>query len=98
MGVLASATLGHAARTGGSAGWAAYVASIAVLAAFVVCAPSLGAWVLRGCRLGGDDSEEDGNGGGGPGPGPSPPDSDPPWWPEFERDFAAYAEGLLARV
>ena len=30
-----------------------------------------------------------GDGGGGPAPGPEGPE--PPWWPEFEREFRAYA-------
>jgi hypothetical protein len=30
-------------------------------------------------------------GGGGPGP-PNPWNPDPPWWPEFEREFRAYAD------
>ena len=33
-----------------------------------------------------DDGGDDGHGGGGPG------DPEPPWWPEFERDFRAHAE------
>jgi hypothetical protein len=100
MGVLASTMLGHGTQAAESAGWAAYLGSVAVLLAFVLGAPTLGAWVLRPWRLGGDDSEDGGNedGGGGPGRGPTPPDADPPWWPEFERDFAAYVDAQLARV
>jgi hypothetical protein len=32
-----------------------------------------------------------GGGGGGPG-GRGPHHPEPPWWPEFERDFRAYVE------
>jgi hypothetical protein len=34
-----------------------------------------------------------GDGGGGTG-GPAP--DEPPWWPDFERDFRAYAERLTS--
>ena len=33
-----------------------------------------------------DDGGDDEDGGG-----PGPDDPGPPWWPEFERDFRAYA-------
>jgi hypothetical protein len=38
-------------------------------------------------------------GAGGPDPPQDPPDGDPepPWWPEFERQFAAWAERRAAR-
>jgi hypothetical protein len=42
---------------------------------------------------GGEDADS-GPGGGGPGRrgpgGPREPQGDPAWWPEFERQFAAY--------
>jgi hypothetical protein len=43
-----------------------------------------------------DDTEDGGDGGSkvplAPQTPPSPSgDADPPWWPQFERDFAAYA-------
>lgn len=71
--------------------WVAYLApSLAALIA--------GIWImLRIARQGGesgDDPGEDGGGGGGGGRRPKPPDPqpdfDPKWWPEFERQFAAY--------
>jgi hypothetical protein len=34
---------------------------------------------------------DDGPDGGGGGPGPLPEDPEPPWWPEFEREFRAHA-------
>jgi hypothetical protein len=37
---------------------------------------------------------DDGDGGiGAPGPPDDPP---PPWWPEFEREFRAYADRLTS--
>jgi hypothetical protein len=30
---------------------------------------------------------------GGSGPPEMPPDPDPPWWPDFERDFRDYTRG-----
>jgi hypothetical protein len=52
----------------------------------------------------GDDDEDHGDDGGGGGPpgrsGPPPPsdDGDPDWWPEFEREFAAYVgDGRIGR-
>jgi hypothetical protein len=35
---------------------------------------------------------DDGDGG----IGTSPPDEPPPWWPDFEREFRAYAERLTS--
>ena len=49
----------------------------------------LGAWLYR--QDGPDDSGGHG-GSGGPPPEPPPPDG-PTWWPEFEREFAAYVAG-----
>lgn len=47
--------------------------------------------IIRSQRSGGDDTDDDG---GGPRKDPfSPPpmpNQDPEWWPEFERQFAAY--------
>jgi hypothetical protein len=45
-----------------------------------------------------EDDQGDSGGGGGPGgppppsPGPSRPGSGADWWPEFERQFAAYVD------
>jgi hypothetical protein len=36
---------------------------------------------------------DDGDGGVSP---PPRPDEPPPWWPEFERDFRAYADRLTS--
>lgn len=52
---------------------------------------------------GGRPSEDDGGGGGsvrGRPPKPRNPVSptDPPWWPQFERDFAAYVTRRGSRL
>jgi hypothetical protein len=48
----------------------------------------------RGGMRGGDDLDGGGDGPGGRDPGPPQPgggaSKDPDWWPEFERQFAAY--------
>lgn len=46
-----------------------------------------------------DDHGEGGPGGRGPQPppDPGPRDPDPPWWPEFERDFARHVAGHRTR-
>ena len=54
--------------------------------------------VARVWNLDDDSEDEDGEGwgrwrGSGPHPGPPPPPGeDPPWWPEFERDFRAHVK------
>ena len=88
-------TMEHGINAAGSTGWIGYVASVLVLLGFIFGAPCLWAWAIRGWQPG-DDSDDGGNGGGGwprrPTPPTRPTDSDPPWWPEFERDFAAYVD------
>ena len=36
-----------------------------------------------------DDGDDDGFG------GPDPDEPEPPWWPQFEREFRAYTDGHL---
>ena len=60
---------------------------VVVLVLFV----TLMAWWTR---RGGSDDPGDGGGGGGGGNPPDPGPSGPPWWPEFEREFAEH----VARV
>jgi hypothetical protein len=77
------------------------IAWVFVLA--VVCAgllTAVAAAVRRSGRPGaGPRPEDDGGGGGGsvrrgPEPPHGPSDAgEPPWWPQFERDLAAYAAG-----
>ena len=86
-------------RNGGAdlAGYVTAALSIALLitAALSVC------WSLRRDRGGSDNDDDDGrDGGGGSGrrdrtPPNRPPDTEPEWWPEFERQFAAYAARRL---
>jgi len=49
-----------------------------------------------------DEDADSGPGGGGGGwrrpDGPRSPQGDPAWWPEFERQFAAYVAGRRRRV
>jgi hypothetical protein len=55
----------------------------------------------RGGRGADDDDANPGPGGGGSGPspnGPSGPTSEPEWWGEFERQFAAYVQSPSERA
>jgi hypothetical protein len=53
---------------------------------------------VRGARRRADDEDDDAGWGGGGGSRPTGPDSPPhpddglAWWPEFEREFAAWVE------
>jgi len=53
--------------------------------------PALSIWFLRRNDEPGDSNDDGGS--GGPPPGPPGPDG-PVWWPEFERDFAAYVAAI----
>jgi hypothetical protein len=91
----------HAAHTGASTGWIGAVIALVALLGFIFGAPFFWLWASRRWHPGGDDSEDDGGGGGqrrDPTPPPRPPDADPLWWPEFERDFAAYVQRELTLV
>src|SRR5947209_14774419 len=70
----------------GAATWVVGAAVVALLVAGVIL------WMLA--RPGGSDGTDPGRGGGGGGTGGGPPDpsprAGPAWWPEFEREFAAY--------
>jgi hypothetical protein len=75
----------------------AIMVSLAVL--LVPCAIVLIAAIYTpGPGSGGGDDPDSGWGGGGgggrpgPGGGPPQPETGPAWWPEFERQFAAYGE------
>jgi hypothetical protein len=72
-----------------------------VLAAFLPLTGLLltGFWLGIKSSWGGGGPKDDGENGedGGPGRGPwrprsptGPPEPDPYWWPDFEREFAAY--------
>jgi hypothetical protein len=81
-----------------------YLAEIRVLVWVIVgvCAITLLVIGLLG-TLGGHDSDDNGPGPGGGGPDlPRPPDDnpragEPPWWPEFERQFADYLKHQPSR-
>lgn len=77
-----------------SDGWVAGVVAGCLLAAVVVSA-----WWYRHHP---PDDSDGGGGSGGPPPEPPPPEpppSDgPSWWPEFEREFAAYVAGEAENV
>ncbi len=63
----------------------AIVAVAVLVVAFVVAVLS-----LRGDSGSGGDERGGGGGGIGPPRPGKPPPATPGWWPEFERDFAAY--------
>src|SRR5690348_10320078 len=84
------------AHPAGSAAWPGSVSILLLLAIAAICVLFLWPEVRRSDG-GTDDSDEGGSGGddwgGGPTPPCPPPDTDPAWWPEFEREFAAYVNG-----
>jgi hypothetical protein len=83
---------GHAPR---SAPWTADVISGLVVLVFA-CGPLYLWWILGRRQPGQGDSNDGDDGGGGGGrrrdrtPPKGSPNTDPEWWPEFERDFAAH--------
>jgi len=89
--------IGPAAGLAGHGGWVTYLPVLSLLALVASCV-WLAVWSVRRLGGGADDSDEGETGGGGWGRGPRPisppPDADPEWWPEFERQFAAYVGDL----
>jgi hypothetical protein len=79
----------HGAHAGSPPVWA----TVIVVGCFLAQA-ALSAWLLHR-RDGPDDP---GGNGGGPGPPPEPPPDGPAWWPDFEREFAAYVEAVGPQV
>lgn len=66
----------------------------AVVGGCILALAALSAWFLHKKRHGPDDSGGDGGSGGSGGPPPEPyPPDEPTWWPEFERELAAYVAG-----
>jgi hypothetical protein len=61
---------------------------------FGLCAGLSLAVALLGARLVRPDRPPE----GGPGPPPADEPELPPWWPEFERDFRAYASRPRTRA
>jgi hypothetical protein len=92
---------GLASHLSGGGGWLGYVPVMSLFVLIVICV-ALACWSVRGSDGGADDSDEGGRDGGGWGGGPTPtcppPDADPDWWPEFERQFAAYVRDVRARA
>jgi hypothetical protein len=100
---VVSAALVHAAGAAGSSSWIACVAPVVLLVGFIFGAPQFGAWLIPRWQRSDDDPDDgDGDGGGGHGADPTPPThppaSDPEWWPEFEREFAAHVGSQLTTV
>ena len=97
---VAFAAIGGTGHAPGSAPWLAYAASALILMV-LGCGPMYVWWALgRGEQGGGDSSDGDGEGGGGGwGGGGSPPkgspNTNPEWWPEFERQFAGHVASHL---
>jgi hypothetical protein len=79
---------GHLAST--PVNWAVVIAVIAAIV--IIAAIAITIADRRATRRRGDDDDNDfRGGGGGRGPdAPHGPESDPEWWPEFERQFADY--------
>lgn len=100
MAAVAFRGLEVAEHPAGSAHSPGYASILLLLAIVAICVLFL--WqAVRRSDGGADDSDESGPGGGGwgrggPTPPCPPPDADPAWWPEFEREFAAYVNGHLA--
>ena len=88
------AAAGHTEHAAGSAAWIGYVATIVFLLAVVCGAWWFAVWSIRRCEIGGEDSDDGGDSGGGrrPSPPSRSPETEPAWWPEFEREFAAYVK------
>ena len=77
----------------GLVGWLALDVPGALLF-FGLCAALTFAVALVGARLVGPRRPPD----GGPGRPPADEPEPPPWWPEFERDFRAYASRPRTRA
>lgn len=81
--------------------WAILVA-IAACVLVAVCVVAVSVVGFRHTR-GSDDNDQGDSGPGGRGPESPPPpdqgpDGDPTWWPEFELQFAAYAQAVASRA
>jgi hypothetical protein len=91
----------RAERAAQSRLWIAYSVTGLILLT-ITCAAIYVWWAVdNGESRGGDSNDGDGGDGGGPdrGGGGIPPrgspDTDPEWWPEFEREFADHVACLL---
>ncbi|HZE05659.1 MAG TPA: hypothetical protein VE127_10570, partial [Solirubrobacteraceae bacterium] len=91
----------RAADTAGPVSWVVYIAISAVLFLFLAGVVFVCVSIIRDTAPRDDDTDEGDGGGGQRRDPPSPPrprDSDPEWWPDFEREFAAYVSRRLTRV
>jgi hypothetical protein len=92
---LQSTQWGSGQTSGTTPLWELAIA-IAVCVLILLCLVAAAVVALRGTPRSDDDEQGDG-GPGGRGPERPPPEDrgpegDPAWWPEFERQFAAYVE------
>jgi hypothetical protein len=94
------AAMGRTGHGTGSAAWIGYVASTLFLVALVCGAWWFAVWSVRRWEIGGEDSDDGGNGGGGghPSPPSRSPETEPGWWPEFEREFEAYIKATSRKA
>jgi hypothetical protein len=91
---LSALAYAHAHQTAGHSVWATVIAIVWLLAM-----PVVSVWFLWRSDGGPDDPGGDGGSGGGPPePPPPPPPTGPAWWPEFEREFAAYVARDPAQI
>lgn len=86
-----------------SGAWGAWVLVVVVHGSVWMMAFTVSVFALSSVALGGaihlatkeDEDRHDGGAGGAPSPSPETPDGggddEPLWWPEFERQVAAYA-------
>jgi hypothetical protein len=100
---LAAAPLAlrHLGYPAGPVGWVTYATLAAFLVAYLAAAVWFFTWSARWWPPGDDDADEGGGGGGLRREPPSPigpTDGDPAWWPEFERQFAAYVADRMSCV
>jgi hypothetical protein len=91
------------ACSGLSGAWGAWVVVIVVHGPVWMMAPTLSVFALSSLAMGvaihlatcEEEDRHDGGAGGAPSLSPEAPDGggndEPPWWPEFERQVAAYA-------
>ena len=81
----------HAAHAAGSNVWIDGVVPAVVVLGFVCSAVWLAIWSVRGSELHGDRADDGDEGVRWE----WSPDGEPEWWPEFERQFAAYVKSRL---
>lgn len=86
-------------------GWTIFMGGTVIVVSIVVITVTVHLWAQGGDGGESSPGQRGDHGGGGPRRRPDAPqrgggDSDPGWWPEFERQLAFYAaerEGILSR-